>query len=221
MTLHSLYTGKIKTITGAGTYFETGMLKEPVCEEIYCDKLGFKGDEIKDTKHHGGLEKAVFANSLQNYVIWSKYLEKDMQKGFMGENLCIDGMHESNVCIGDIHKIGTLVLQVSQPRKPCFKLSGVWDNKSFTKYIFETGLTGWYYRVLETGSCKAGDEVIIVQADKVKMSVFELNMLFYSPKDNLNLVSKFEKVTTITSGWDIAIKQRLKGIYDSSYMSGI
>lgn len=53
------------------------------------------------------------------------------------------------------------------------------------------------------------------------MSVFELNMLFYSPKDNLNLVSKFEKVTTITSGWDIAIKQRLKGIYDSSYMSGI
>lgn len=222
MKLHSLHIGKLQRVEegkNIKVVFETGMLKDSIDGEVFCTQMGFVGDFVSDTKNHGGLEKAVFANSLQNYAIWSKYLKKDMKIGFMGENLCIDGLDENKVCVGDIHKIGSLILQVSQPRKPCFKISGVWDDKGFTKEIFKTGLTGWYYRVLEAGSAKRGDEIEIVKKDEVCMSVMEVNMLFYDPKNHLNLMDKFKRLKTLSSGWESVIAKRIKGVYDNSYMS--
>ncbi|AII15275.1 hypothetical protein (MOSC domain) [Campylobacter iguaniorum] len=219
MRVHSLHIGKIQKVNGANVSFETGMLKNSVEGELFCSKSGFEGDEISDTKHHGGEQKAVFANSLQNYEIWSKYLGKEMKIGFMGENLCIDGMDENSVHVGDVHKIGSIILQVSQPRKPCFKIAGVWDEKNFTKEIFKTGLTGWYYRVLSAGSCKAGDVVEVIEKDAANMSVMEVNQLFYAPKQNEHLLSKFKELKTIAPGWDKTVKERTDGIYDDSYMS--
>ena len=187
--------------------------------EIFANELGFEGDSVADTKHHGGPEKAVFANSFANYAEWEKFLGlKNMAYGAMGENLCVDGLDESCVCVGDIHKIGSLVLQVSQPRKPCFKLSKRWGNENMATHIFKTGLTGWYYRVLTPGSCKAGDVIEVVESDPVHMSILEINRLFYAPSENLNLLEKFNALTTLTNGWHDDMKRRIEGIYSTEFM---
>ena len=187
--------------------------------EIFANELGFEGDSVADTKHHGGPEKAIFANSLSNYAQWEKFLGfKNLAYGAMGENLCIDGLDESNVCVGDIHKIGSLVLQVSQPRKPCFKLSKRWGNENMATHIFETGLTGWYYRVITPGSCKAGDIIEIVKKDEVGMSILEINRLFFAPNENLELLKKINALTTITNGWHDDVKRRLNNTYSIEFM---
>ncbi|CZE49430.1 MOSC domain-containing protein [Campylobacter geochelonis] len=201
--------------------WQSAMKKVAFQGEVYANELGFINDSVADTKNHGGIEKAIFANSAKNYKIWENFLETKMEFGDMGENLSIDELDENSVCVGDIHKIGSLVLQVSQPRKPCFKISKFFNNAKFTAEIFKTGRTGWYYRVVENGSCKCGDEVEMVQKDSANLSIMELNQLFYAPKEHLELLEKFKKLKTIKNGWDKSIQERILGIYDNEYMRSL
>ena len=85
-------------------------------------------------------------------------------------------------------------------------------------HIFETGLTGWYYRVLTPGSCKAGDAIEVLKSDPVHMSILEINRLFYAPNENLNLLEKFNALTTLTNGWHDDMKRRIEGIYSTEFM---
>lgn len=199
--------------------WKTAMFKSAQSGEIFANELGFVGDSVADTTHHGGAEKAIFANSWQNYAVWEKFLGfKNLPYGAMGENLTIDGMHETNVCIGDIHQIGSLVLQVSQPRKPCSKLSKRWFNAGMSAQIASSGLTGWYYRVVQSGSCKAGDKVDLLERDPVAMSVAEINALFYKTKQNLHLLEKFNSLNALTPAFFDAMRARLNGSYDDTFM---
>ncbi|WP_169753434.1 MOSC domain-containing protein [Campylobacter mucosalis] len=200
--------------------YTSAIFKVAQSGEIYANKLGFIGDEVADTIHHGGEQKAIFANSYQNYPLWEEFLSlKNLPFGAMGENLTIDGLDENSVCVGDIHKVGSLIIQVSQPRKPCSKLSKRWNNANMGGEIFKTGLSGWYYRVLEEGSCKAGDEIKILQKDSVGLSVMQLNQLFFAPNENLDTLDKLLRVDTLAGNWVDDIKKRIGGSYDASYMN--
>ena len=221
----ALLIGEVKNYGSQGatdklnTPWSSAIFKVAQNGEIFANELGFMGDNVADTKHHGGPEKAIFANSFANYAEWESFLGlKNMAYGAMGENLCIDGLDESSVCVGDIHKIGSLVLQVSQPRKPCFKLSKRWGNENMATHIFETGLTGWYYRVITPGSCKAGDVIEVIENGPVHMSILEINRLFYAPSENLELLEKFNTLTTITNGWHDDVKRRLNNTYSIEFM---
>lgn len=199
--------------------WQSAIIKTAQNGEIYANKLGFEGDEVADKIHHGGTEKAVFANSLENYIVWEEFLGlQNLAFGAMGENLTISGLDENSVCVGDVHKIGSLVLQVSQPRKPCSKLSKRWANADMTIHIARTGLTGWYYRVVQAGSCRAGDLVEILERDPVQMSVMELNLLFHGSVRDEKMLAKFEQLTTLTPKWRDDLRAKLAGRYDTSYM---
>ncbi|MDL0089316.1 MOSC domain-containing protein [Campylobacter gastrosuis] len=202
--------------------WRTAMFKVALNGEVFADELGFRGDSVADTKHHGGKEKAIFANSYENYPAWEQFLGlKNLPFGAMGENLTISGLDESSVCIGDIHEIGSLVLQVSQPRKPCFNLSKRWGNAKMATEIFSTGKSGWYYRVLQNGSCKAGDEVRVAKKDSVNLSVLELNRLFYAPNENLKTLEKLKMAQNLAGNWLNDIQKRIENSYDNSYMTNM
>ncbi len=152
----SLQVGKVKSHGDKNSkeflekYWESASFKDVVEDKVWANKLSLVGDEVADKVHHGGLDKAIFANSYENYEHWAEFLNlKDIPFGALAENLTLSGFHESNVCLGDVHRVGAALLQVTQPRKPCWKISRKWNNKNFTKEIFTSGLTGWYYRVLE------------------------------------------------------------------------
>lgn len=178
---------------------------------------GVVGDMLSDIIHHGGEFKAVFANAVSNYQAFSKFANRELKLGQMGENLSLNGLDEKSICVGDIHQIGQAILQVSEPRKPCVKLSKIIAS-GMTKFIFESGLSGWYYQVLEPGVICSGDSLEIVHKDANQLSIMELNMLFFAPKENLNLLQKLERVH-IRDEWRDSIAARLQGVYDNSYMS--
>lgn len=118
--------------------------------------LGIEGDAQGDLKHHGGTEKAIHHYPRDHYATWNAEIGPHplmLTPGAFGENLSTYGWTEGNVCIGDVVRFGTVPLQVSQGRQPCFKLNSRFGRDSMAVAVQRTGRTGWYYRVREVGRC--------------------------------------------------------------------
>ena len=140
--------------------------KHRVEGRVVVGRLGLGGDEQADLTVHGGPEKAVYAYAAEHYEAWAnefpEHREQFVAAGF-GENLTTGGMLESDLCVGDVHRIGTALLQVCQPRQPCFKLALFFDDSRMVKAMVRSGRAGWYYRVLEDGEIEAGDVVHLTE----------------------------------------------------------
>ncbi|QKF63941.1 MOSC domain-containing protein [Campylobacter corcagiensis] len=186
--IFSIQVGKTKKyISDDGNPFYSDFIKDIRRIEISVTNTGIKGDEVSDRTNP---DEAVFASALSSYAIWNNFLNKKLEFGQMGENLTIKGLDERSVFIGDIHKIGSAILQVSQPRKPSDKLYKIHKHGGFAKFILSSGLTGWCYRVLEGGRIKTGDIIEIESTENVKLSIMELNKLLFEPNGNDDIFDK-------------------------------
>ena len=135
----------------------SGFCKNAVAGPVALRWTNLDGDEQADLDNHGGVDKAVCCYPAVHYDGWRCALNlPDLAFGGFGENFTIDGLAEPDVCIGDVWKIGTAVVQVSQPRQPCWKLARRWKIKTLTLQVQQTGRTGWYFRVLTEGVVAPG-----------------------------------------------------------------
>lgn len=160
VSLHSVQIGRIAPL-GPGSVL-SGFVKHSVTHRVDVGPLGLSGDEQADLSVHGGLEKAVYGYAMRHYSAWrTDYPGHDhvLKPGAFGENLTIDALAEDDICVGDIHRIGTALLQVCQPRQPCFKFALHFHDNRMPKAMVRTGRSGWYYRVLEPGTLGTGDHV--------------------------------------------------------------
>ncbi|MDD5158383.1 MOSC domain-containing protein [Sulfurimonas sp.] len=200
-------------------YWESASFKEVVNSKVFVGRYGIDGDEVADKTHHGGLEKAVFANSHENYKEWAEFLDvNELPFGALAENLTISGLHESSVFLGDIHKIGSTIMQVSQVRKPCYKIAKRWNNKKFTNEIYITGHTGWYYRVLKEGEIVAGDEVVVQKSDESRVSILDANMAFANPIKHRDILDEILTIYSIAPNYRASIEKRISGELGLEYM---
>ena len=201
--------------------YTTASYKKPINGKVEVTKNGIVGDFVADTVHHGGADKAVFANSFLNYKAWQEFLTvESLSFGALAENLTFDCIDENDVCIGDVHKIGSVIMEVSQPRKPCWKISRRWGNKNFTKEIFDTGKTGWYYRVLQEGLFQKGDAVEHISRPDIAVTIQEANDAFKAPDTHKQTVEKLLSLDFLAEAWSSGLKKRVtnKG-GDLSYMN--
>ena len=144
----------------------SAFLKSEMIGPLLAGALGLDGDQQADLSVHGGPEKAVYAYPSARYADWSGAfpdLASRFVAGAMGENLTIDGMIEDDLCVGDIHAVGGALLQVCQPRQPCFKLALALGEPRLAKHMVRTGHSGWYYRVVREGPVAAGDAVTLAE----------------------------------------------------------
>jgi MOSC domain-containing protein YiiM len=143
---------------------QSAFVKHVVDGPVAVGALGLTGDQQADLSVHGGPEKAVYAYAAQHYAAWREEFPQHSElwgPGSVGENLAIAGMTEADIHVGDVHAIGTALLQVCQPRQPCFKFSLRFDNSRLPKAMVKSGRSGWYYRVLRPGLIAAGDSVLL------------------------------------------------------------
>lgn len=143
----------------------SGFVKLPVDGPIEVTSLGLVGDEQADLTVHGGPDMALYAYPAGHYARWSVDYPEHADKfiaGGVGENLTIDGWTEADLCVGDVHAIGSVRLQVSRPRQPCFKFALRFGDNRLPKAMVRNGRAGWYYRVIATGTIDAGDMVTLV-----------------------------------------------------------
>jgi MOSC domain-containing protein YiiM len=144
----------------------SGFIKRAVAGAVRVGALGLDGDAQADLTVHGGPEKAVYGYAASHYPSWAidfPALAKRFQPGSMGENLTVAALSEDDICVGDVHAVGSALLQVCQPRQPCFKLALAMGEPRLGKAMVRSGRSGWYYRVLRDGVISAGDEVRLAE----------------------------------------------------------
>ncbi|SFJ06375.1 MOSC domain-containing protein [Olleya namhaensis] len=189
MQITSTNIAKPTTIEWNGKKQTTGMYKNPIDTGINLEKEDVKGDEVSDRKHHGGIFKACYLFSEDHYDYWKNlYPNIDFNYGIFGENLTVKGLDETKIRVGDIYKIGTALVQVTQPREPCFKLGIRFGTQTILKQFIKHARPGTYVRVLEEGLVKPGDHMLLVQAATNSLTTAQLfTLLFSKQKDQSQL----------------------------------
>jgi MOSC domain-containing protein YiiM len=144
--------------------WSTGFFKEPVDGPRWLSRTNLTGDGQADLINHGGFDKAVLSYAAAHYPGWRESLVRpDLPHGAFGENFTIEGQTEETVCIGDTYRLGDALVQVSQPRQPCWKLARRWRIKELAALVEWSGRTGWYLRVLEEGEVRPGLSLTLVE----------------------------------------------------------
>lgn len=141
--------------------------KRPVEGPIRIGKLGLEHDDQADCKHHGGEEMALHAYANDHFDWWLGEIGPHHRlpaPGSFGENLALRGLTEDAVLIGDRFRLGTALIEVSQPRQPCWKLETHLRRTGVIKRILKTHRCGWYFRVIEEGEAAAGAALERVEA---------------------------------------------------------
>ena len=193
-----------------GRPWRSAFIKEALTGTVQVRRLGLEGDEVADTKVHGGLEQSVLAYPYEHYQRWrSESGVEEMGPGGFGENLCIDGLDESSVCIGDSYKIGTVLLQVSLPRLPCSSIDRRWRRKGLMKQVGEFSRTGWYFRVLQEGKLAASDPVFRTARPLPQWTVKRvLQLRLNNDEESLNQVTELAECDLLAPHWREHFAQR-------------
>jgi MOSC domain-containing protein YiiM len=145
-----------------GHAWRTGFFKQPVGGAVMLRAINLDGDGQGDRKNHGGPDKAVLCDAAGHYSAWRSELDApDLPYGAFGENFSIDGLDEAAVCIGDVFAVGGALVQVSQPRQPCWKISARWQRPDLLPRVQASGRTGWYLRVLQEGLVECGQTLTL------------------------------------------------------------
>lgn len=177
----------------------TGIFKRPVSGRVAVNQFNLAGDQQVDLVNHGGEHKAVYGFASDHYAFWQKALgHPEFHYGKFGENLTIDGLDESRLCIGDQLQVGNCVLEITQPRVPCFKLGLAFDREEMPRLFVENAATGIYFRVIETGSVATGDQVMVKQAHPAKLTVQRLFKAYFD-----KTVAEQEKQAVMQQALDI------------------
>ncbi|MGX4677332.1 MOSC domain-containing protein [SAR92 clade bacterium H246] len=212
MKIKSINTSKVTTLDYEGKTITTGIFKKPISKPVIIRKLNIDGDEQADLKHHGGADKAVYAFSADCYDYWCKTLGKEtLPPGSFGENLTLSGLDESQVHIGDQFIIGECILEVSQPRVPCFKLGIAMGNKKMPKLFIESNRTGIYFRVVKEGLIAKGDAVEHIPAQENLITVQSLFRAVFDKKfkDAKAVMEKGLSCSKLSREWEQILTRRL------------
>lgn len=173
------------TIERNGKLVLTGIYKNPINQPIYLGKYDVKGDTVSDRKVHGGEFKACYIFSEDHYSYWQKlYPNLNWNYGMFGENLTVSGLNEKQIQIGDTFKVGKALVQITQPREPCFKFGFKFGTQKVLKQFIEHGYPGTYLRVLKEGYVFKDDVFTLVDKARNSLSTYAFfNLLFSKSKD--------------------------------------
>jgi MOSC domain-containing protein YiiM len=161
MKIISTNIGDRREIDWKGKRVPTGIFKFPVTYPIFLGTKGVLGDEISDKEYHGGFLQAVYGYSLKQYDFFKPlYPNLEWQFGMFGENLTIDHLDETKIHQGDVFKVGETILEATLQRDPCMKLGLRFNDMKIVKQFWNTTFCGVYFKVVQTGFVKSGDEFI-------------------------------------------------------------
>jgi len=158
----------------------TGIYKRPVDGAVGVHRLGLDGDEQADPTVHGGINKAVYAYPSEHYAFWiaqrlaALKREEPLPPGAMGENLTLQGVLEKDIWIGDRLRIGSALLEVTEPRQPCFKFNARMGFGHAAKMMVQAGNSGFYLRVIVPGALAAGDAIALIAGPR-ETSIAQIN----------------------------------------------
>lgn len=172
--LVSVNVGTPRSVVWQGRRIRTAIWKGPVAGPVEVRGVNLAGDDQADRRVHGGAHKAVYAYGDEDYAWWTESLGIDLGPGTFGDNLTIEGFDLRLALVGERWRVGTCLLEVSEPRMPCFKLGARMGTADFVDLFGVVGRFGTYLRIVEEGTVEAGDPVVVVHKPVHELTVADL-----------------------------------------------
>jgi MOSC domain-containing protein YiiM len=187
----------------------TSIFKSPVAGRVAVRRHNIDGDRQSDLKVHGGPYKAVYCYPVEHYGYWKEQLpDMDLPYGVFGENLTTEGITEDAVSIGDRFRVGSALLQVTQPRMPCFKLGIRFGLATMVKRFWQSGRSGIYFSVLEEGDAAAGDAIERTAPGPVEITVADVVRLYRGDEKSGELLARALRAP-LSGSWKEELRERM------------
>lgn len=200
-----------KEIDFEGQKIMTGIFKEPINQRIMLRSLNLDGDRQADLSVHGGVDKAVYAYSIEHYEYWHKiFPDIVLPPGMFGENLTVEGLMEYEINIGDIFKIGTSKVIATQPRMPCYKLGIKFGRMDIIKMFLDSRRSGIYFRVIEEGEVGVGDTIDLIRKDLNQITISDIVRLYVIDKNDIEAMQRAVKINALPTGWKHYFLEQIK-----------
>lgn len=177
--LVSVNVGTPRTFELKGKTHTSSIWKYPVAGRVGVRGVNVDGDDQADRKVHGGPDKAVYSYADEDYRWWSEQLGTDLGPGTFGDNLTTSGIDLNRSLVGERWRVGTTLLEVAQPRLPCFKLGVRMEDPGFPRKFSDAHRWGAYLRIVEDGEVEAGDEIEIVERPDHSVTVDLIASVYY------------------------------------------
>ena len=198
----SVNVARPQEVSWEGKLVATSIWKLPVDGRIKVGKLSLAGDEQADKIGHGGEHRAVMVYQLDSYRYWESFLNRpSFEYGQFGENLTIEGLSDTCVCVGDRFRIGTALFEITQPRVTCFKVGIKLDEPQMPALMVAHRRPGFYLRVIEEGEIGAGDEIIKVADGPETMTVADIDTLLYTRPRSRSALARALQIPALSKGW--------------------
>jgi MOSC domain-containing protein YiiM len=183
----SVNVGQKRAVTHGGQTFETSIYKDPVRGPVLVHGVNLAGDDQADREVHGGVDRAVYAYSAEDYAWWTAELGRELAPGTFGENLTVEGVAVSEAVVGERWAIGDEVeLEVSSPRVPCYKLAARMDDPRFIKRFASALRPGSYLRITREGALRAGDPVRVTHRPAHGIRVVDVARIYLFDRHELS-----------------------------------
>ena len=202
MKIVSVNVGVPREVVWKGITVQTAIFKEPVAGTVAIRELNLVGDQQADLTVHGGSEKAVYAYPAEQYQHWGKQLPDVLFSwGAFGENLTTEGLGEDTLCIGDLLRVGSAILQVTQPRMPCYKLELRFNRDDMIKRFLVSGRSGFYFSVNEPGDVSAESKIEILNRDPEGVTISDILRLYLGQTRDAELLLRATNVASLPENW--------------------
>ena len=179
-----------------GSEGRTGIDKRPVDRAIRFENDGVVGDVVVDRKHHGGYDKAVYAYAREDADWWEQEIGRAIANGAFGENLTTQGIDVNAALIGERWQIGSVVLEVSEPRIPCRVFAGFWDRPTLIKDFTEVKRSGAYMRIIQEGEMAPGAQINVISRPEHGITIRDI---FEAKAGERGKIAKLKEVTALSN----------------------
>jgi len=207
MTVVSVNVGTPKAVLMGGRTVLTSIFKSPVEGRVAVRRHNIAGDKQADLTVHGGPYKAVYCYPAEHYRFWTEQLpDMELAPGIFGENLTTEGLVEEQVYVGDQFRVGSAVLQVTQPRMPCFKLGIRFGRLDMVKRFWRSQRSGFYFSIVEEGDVAAGDPIERTVRAPDGISVADVVALYVGDEKSPELIERALRAPLFGS-WKAQIRE--------------
>lgn len=203
--------GGVQTLTVGRRTVPSGIVKRPADAPVQVDRDGLAGDQQADLRVHGGPDKAVCIYPGEHYPHWIQHLGRALPPAAFGENLTTSGLLETDLRIGDVLALGTVRLQVTQPRRTCYKLTARHDHPDLAREVQRSGRTGFYCRVLHPGLLSPGLSIELVRPGPGDVSIAEVNRVMNLDQHDTAGIARLLTVPGLPERWRTTLNSRLGG----------
>jgi MOSC domain-containing protein YiiM len=197
----SVNVGAPRTVEWHGERVTSSIWKSPVAGPVAVRGVNLAGDDQADRTVHGGVDKAVYAYAVEDYDFWAGQLGHAPEPGTFGENLTVRGMGVSNALVGERWRIGSVLLEVAQPRLPCYKLGMRMNDAHFPLQFAAAGRPGAYLRIVEEGELAAGDRVCVVHRPDHDLSVADIAHIYLRDRRHAHCLLQVDAVPEPWQEW--------------------